>query len=417
MSPAVTVAAKDLRVLARRRGDLFFVLGWPVLLAVLLGVIFAAPPEGRTPITVAVVDEDGTDASRGFVARLAATGGLEVTAASREEAATLVRQGRRAAWVALEAGFGEALRRPFGGAPPTVEIGIDPSRAAETAMLEGLLVREAAAELQERLGDPAATKDMIAEARGALRAAPAWSAQRRDTERFLGELDRFLQSRPDGDPGFGFQPLALRRTSVVGDARGPRRSFDFTFPQGLLWGMLACAATFAVSFVSERTSGTMSRLLTAPMTRRQLLAGKALACFLAILAMEVLVLSVGVAVFGVRPASWPLLAAAGVSSAAAFVGLMMVLATLGRTESEANAAAWATLLVMALVGGGMVPLFVMPRFMATASHASPAKWVILAFEGALWRGFSPIEMAVPCAILLAIGGIGFVAGSRLLRTA
>jgi len=172
-----------------------------------------------------------------------------------------------------------------------------------------------------------------------------------------------------------------------------------------------------VSLVSERTTGTMARLLTAPVSRRQLLAGKALACFVAILAMEVLVLSFGVLVFGVRPGSWVLLTAAGVSSAAAFVGIMMVLSTLGRTESSANAAAWAALLVMALVGGGMVPLFVMPRFMATVSHASPAKWVILALEGALWRGFSAAEMALPCGILLAIGGIGFVAGSRRLRTA
>jgi linearmycin/streptolysin S transport system permease protein len=368
MSPAVTVAAKDLRVLARRRGDLFFVLAWPVLLAVLLGVIFAAPPEGRAPIEVAVVDEDGTEASRAFAARLGATDGLSVTPASREEASRLVRQGRRAAWVVLEPGFGAALRRAAFGTPPTVEIGVDPSRAAETAMLEGLLVREAAAALQERLR-------------------------------------------------VGFQPLAVRRKGVVAEAQGPRRSFDFTFPQGILWGMLACAATFAVSIVSERTTGTMARLLTAPLSRRQLLAGKALACFAAILAMEVLVLLVGVAAFGVRPASWLLLAAAGVSSAIAFVGIMLVLATLGRTESSANAAAWATLLVMALVGGGMVPLFVMPRFMATASHLSPAKWVILAFEGALWRGFSPAEMALPCAILLAIGALGFALGSRLARTA
>jgi linearmycin/streptolysin S transport system permease protein len=418
MSPILSVAVKDLRVLTRRRGDLFFVLGWPVLLAALLGLIFAAPPEGRARIEVVVVDEDGTSASHAFVERLRATGGLDVSEAERDEAALLVRQGRRAAWLALRPGFGDALRRPLGGTPPRVEVGIDPSRTAETAMLEGLLLREAAADMQARLGDRDASRRMIAESLGALRAAPPWSKTRQDTERFLVELDRFLARDPgDGGGAPRLEPLLVERTSVVPQTRGPSRSFDFTFPQGILWGILACAASFAVSLVGERTSGTMDRLLTAPLGRGQLLAGKALGCLLAMLAMQAFVLAVGVALFGVRPASWVLLAAACLSSAVAFVGIMMVLAVLGRTEQSANGSAWAALLVMALLGGGMVPLFVMPGFMLTASHLSPAKWAILAFEGALWRGFSPAEMAVPCAILVGVGVIGFLLGTRLLRTA
>jgi len=416
MSPVLALARKDLRVLARRRGDLFFVLGWPVVLAVLFGVIFAAPPEGRAPIGVALVDEDQTEASRAFARRLAAGGGLDVSVAGSEEARNLVRQARRVAWIALRPGFGAALLRPFGGTGAPVEMGIDPSRAAEAAMLEGLLAREAAGLLQERLSDREASRRMVAEALGALRAAPPWSAERRDTERFLEELDRFLDRGAD-DRAVGFHLLDVETTSVAPVTRGPRRSFEFTFPQGILWGILACAATFAISLVGERTTGTMSRLLSAPLGRHQLLAGKALGCFAAMLGMEALLVGVGVVAFGVRPSSWVLLAAAGVASAFAFVGVMMALAALGRTEQSASGAAWALLLLMALLGGGMVPLFVMPRWMLTVSNASPAKWAILAFEGALWRGFSPAEMVVPCAILLAVGLVGFGLGTRLFRTA
>ena len=66
MKVVLALALKDLRLLARHRGDLFFVLAWPVVLAVLFGVIFAAPPEGRSPLGVALVDEDGSDGSRAF---------------------------------------------------------------------------------------------------------------------------------------------------------------------------------------------------------------------------------------------------------------------------------------------------------------------------------------------------------------
>jgi ABC-2 type transport system permease protein len=401
MKVVLALALKDLRLLARHRGDLFFVLAWPVVLAVLFGVIFAAPPEGRSPLGVALVDEDGSDGSRAFAERLGRTAGLDVVSVGRTEAEAMVRQGKRIAWVALPSGFGEASANPFGGQAPPVEIGIDPTRKAEAAMLEGLLAREAAEGLQERLSDPEASRRMVADALSRLRYAPPWSPEKKRNERFLAELDRWLAEAPADGGGVRLQPLAVEAKAATADRRGPGSSFEFTFPQGMLWGLLACAANFAVGLVKERSSGTMGRLLTAPLTRRQILLGKALACFVAI---------------GVRPTSWPLLAAAVLAAALAFTGIMMVLSVLGGTEQSANGAAWATLLVVALLGGGMVPLFVMPRWMLTASGVSPAKWAILAFEGALWRGFSPAEMALPLGLLLAIGAMGLILGTRLFRT-
>jgi ABC-2 type transport system permease protein len=410
------LALKDLRLLARHRGEVFFVLAWPVMLAVLFGVIFAAPPEGRSPLGIALVDEDGSDGSRAYAERLGRTAGLDVVSVSRTEAEAMVRQGKRIAWVALTSGFGEASANPFGAQAPPVEIGIDPTRKAEAAMLEGLLAREAAEGLQERLSDREASRRMVADALSRLRYAPPWSPEKRRNERFLAELDRWLAEAPDDGGGVRLRPLAVETKAATADRRGPRSSFEFTFPQGMLWGLLACAANFAVGLVKERSSGTMGRLLSAPLTRRQILLGKALACFVAMLGMEILLVAVGVVAFGVRPTSWPLLAAAVLAAALAFTGIMMVLSVLGGTEQSASGAAWATLLVVALLGGGMVPLFVMPRWMLTASGVSPAKWAILAFEGALWRGFSPAEMALPLGLLVAIGAMGLILGTRLFRT-
>jgi ABC-2 type transport system permease protein len=180
---------------------------------------------------------------------------------------------------------------------------------------------------------------------------------------------------------------------------------------------MGCAATFGVGLVAERNAGTLFRLLATPLTRAQVLLGKAAACGAAILGVEALLLLVGATAFHVRPASWGLLAAASVAAAAAFVGLMMFISTLGRTERSASGAGWAILLVMSMLGGGMVPLFVMPAWMATASNVSPVKWAVLALEGALWRGFTPREMVLPCAILVFVGAVAFAAGVRNFRTA
>ena len=68
-----------------------------------------------------------------------------------------------------------------------------------------------------------------------------------------------------------------------------------------------------------------------------------------------------------------------------------------------------------MTGGAMVPLFAMPPWMQTASMVSPVRWAIVAFEGAIWRGFSPAQMALPCAILLTLGVAGFALGTRMMR--
>jgi ABC-2 type transport system permease protein len=44
--------------------------------------------------------------------------------------------------------------------------------------------------------------------------------------------------------------------------------------------------TFGIGIVSERTQGTMVRLQMSPVSRGQLLAGKALACFAAIVIVQ-----------------------------------------------------------------------------------------------------------------------------------
>ena len=120
-------------------------------------------------------------------------------------------------------------------------------------------------------------------------------------------------------------------------------------------------------------------------------------------------------VFGVRPDSWLALAAAILASSTGFVGLMMLLSALGKTEASASGIGWAVLVVLAMIGGGMVPLFAMPGWMQTLSHASPVKWSILALEGAIWRDFGASEMLLPCFVLVAVGVAGFLVGSLAFR--
>ena len=416
MRQIVALAVKDLRLLAASRSGFFFTLIWPVIVAVLFGYAFSGTSNG-TPraIAVALVDDDATEQSRAFTERLRASGDFEITALPRAEAEDAVRQGRLAAFLVIRKGFGERSQQIFYGSPREIEVGHDPSRAAEGAMIEGLLMKAAAEDMQRLFNDQTA---MTAMADTALKDALATPGAPPALTKFLGELQSFARTPVASAAGAGnaWQPLKVAAAAVARERRGPANAFDITFPQGMLWGLIGCMMSFGISLVTERTRGTFLRLQMAPLTRAGILAGKALACFAAMLVVQGLLLGLGVAAFGIRPSSWPLLVLAMLSVTTAFCGLMMLVATLGDTEQAASGTAWAFMMPLSMIGGGMIPQFILPSWMAAAGVVSPVRWAIRAFEGALWRGFSLAEMALPCAILVAVGAACFALGSRRLAT-
>ena len=418
MRAILALAVKDLRLLPRIRMAFFFTFLWPVIVAVMFGFAFGGAGDGEpAAIAVALVDEDATEGSRAFVHRLEASGHFTFQAMTRPDAETAVRRGQRAAYFVITPGFGDRSARMFYGDPREIVVGADPSRRAEAGMIEGLLMQAAAEDMQRVLADPVRSVDMADRALSDVQADPAAPAE---LTRFLGELKAFVGSPvsqaggPGGGSGPQWQPLKVTSTPIARERRGPASAFQITFPQGILWGLIGCAMSFGLSLVAERTRGTFVRLQMSPLSRAQILAGKALACFAAMLVVQALLYGIGYAVFGVRPGSWLLLALASLSATVAFCGLMMLVATLGRTEQAASGTAWAILMPLSMVGGGMVPQFLMPAWMSALGTISPVMWAIRAIEGALWRDFTLVEMLVPCGILVGVGLACFAFGTRRL---
>lgn len=401
----------------RNRGGMFFTFAWPVLVTVLFGIMFGGQADGEQgKVRVAVVDNDNTDASRAFLKKLEES--FDLTPMALPEAENAVRRGQRTGFIVLKPGFGAASNRMFYGTPKEIEVGVDPSRRAEAGMLEGLLMKHAAGDMQKMFTDTKASTAMVDNALDGMKGSPP--EQVAPVQRFLGELKTFMATpQSQGAPGAPqgeWQPLKITRKDVARVSEGPRNPFDITFPQGVIWGLIGCAMSFGISLVTERTHGTLVRLRMAPLTSVQVLAGKALACFVSILVVEVMLLGVALA-FGVRPTSYLMLGLAGLSAAICFVGFMMLVASLGKTEQTASGAGWAMLMPLSMIGGAMVPTFVMPQWIQSISFISPIRWAMLAIEGGVWRQFTIGEMALPCAILISIGLACFALGTRSLKEA
>ena len=433
MGAILSIARKDIALLVRDRPGLFFSAVFPLIYAIFFGSIFSGmSSKPASGIKVALVDLDQSEGSRAFAKDIDASESFDAQAfATREEGIDAVRKGRRTAVVIIEPGFGKGLDSPFGGEPAALTVGADPARAAESGMVEGLLTERLFTRFQAMFTDPDRAREMVRTSLEQVRNDDSIAPLTKGVlTTFLGQLDAFTTALPeamdqespddgtdDEDTG-AFSPFTLNKVDVLRQSEGPGRrpnSFEISFPQGIAWGIMGVAAGFGLSLVIERTKGTMLRLRVAPIAPASVLLGKALGCFVAIVGVMSLLIAVGVLVpaFAVRPASWAMLALAIVSSAIGFVGIMMIASVLGRTEASASGITWAMLTIMAMLGGGMVPLMFMPSWMQAASNISPVKWAITSLEGAIWRGYTPAEMALPCGVLLGVGVVGFAIGSTI----
>jgi ABC-2 type transport system permease protein len=413
------LASKDLKILLRDKAALFWVFMFPLLIGMMFGFIFGGEGGGMSPSKIAVIDADGSKESKALVDRLKKSSAVKVTETSLDAGLKSVRKGDISAYVLVPKGFGEASQRFQAGEKP-IKIGSDPSRKAEAGMLQGVIAEAAYADMQKKFSDPvsmqASAKDALAELD---KASDMPADQKENLKGLLSALDKYGASGAATGPGgqAGMQGPKIETENVAAEGAKPASAFEVTFPQALLWGVLAVVATFAISMVQEREKGTLVRLRVSPMSFSEILGGKALACFFACMGTMVVLLAFGVLLFHIRIGSPGLLLLALVASSICLVGVMMLLSVLGRTEQAVSGSSWGVLMICAMFGGGMLPVFVMPGWMQTAGSFSPLKWTIVSIEGSIWRGYTLADMLLPVSVLVGIGVVCFSIGVRVLARA
>ena len=421
MKAILTIALKDLRILARDKAGFFWVLGFPFLMALFFGAIASGGSGNRAAMRIAVVDQDRGPYARAFLTELQKSEALQVREAPLDSARQLVRRGQLVAYVALWPGVGESFG--FGGDSAKIELGLDPSRRAEAGYLRGLVTAATFSTMRGQFTAGGGGREMIHQSLASILSDPTRSSdERRRAAGVLSNLERFMTSLDSETVGAKTGAAStgtaggpkIKVVDIAEEENGPRNAYEITFPSSVMWAMIGVCMSFAISIVHERIRGTFLRLRLAPISRSQVLAGKGLAAFLAALGATTFLLLFAAVVFHVRISNPPALVVALVAAAFCFTGVMMLISVFGRTHSAVAGAGWAVLLVMSMTGGGMIPLIAMPAWMQSVSNFSLVKWGVLAVEGAIWRGFSPQEMALPVGILLAAGVVGFAVGARAL---
>lgn len=419
MRAALAIAGKDLRLLLRDRPGAFFTFVFPLAIAVFFGYVFSGT--GSEPLRVAVLVERAAPAAESLAAAIAADGAFTVErVSSRAEGEARVRRGDAAALLVVPGSYEADVDGLFGGGGARLSLVVDPSRRAEGAMLVGKVHEVAFRTVFASLADPEVLGRMLDRAERSLAEADMPITDRLAIRTAIARARSMASARAAArgepeTPTAPWTPVSVGVEELAVRPGVPANSFAISFMQGIAWALLGAVSAFTSGLAEERERGTMVRLMAAPLRPSAILAGKALGCFAACMSTEWLLVAVGTAFFGVEVSGWWALVAVTSATAFCFSGCMMLLAAAFRTQGAAHGAGRAVLLVLALVGGGSVPVVFMPPFLRWASNASPFKWAVVAAEGATWRAWGAEELVLPVAALLAVGAAGLLAGARLVR--
>ena len=420
MRASLELALKDLRLLSRDRAAAFFTFVFPLAIALFFGYVFSGTT--AEPMRVAAFVESASPAADTLVRALSEDGAFVLNRVeSREDGERLVRSGTAAALVVVPASYSEGVDGMLTGAGPHLGLVVDPSRRAEGSMLVGKVHEVGFRTVFSSMADPVQFGRALDRMEASLKDSELSASDQLAIRVALGRA-RSMAAKSSKDAGAGgasgmsgWKPVSVDVTELAMRPGIPANSFAISFTQGVAWALFGAVLAFGSGIAEERQRGTLVRLRVSPMSPNDILMGKALACFLTCMATEWLLVFFGVAFFHVAVSSWLAMAVVIAVTAFGFSGLMMLLAAGFRTEGGAQGAGRAVLLVLAMVGGGTVPLVFMPPFLRAASNISPFKWAVMAAEGATWRNWGPDEMWLPLAVLAAIGAIGLTAGTALVR--
>jgi ABC-2 type transport system permease protein len=389
MMRVLALALKDLTEVVRDRKSAIFLVLMPVIFTLFFGFAFRfADPDPRLP--VGLRDADGGTLAASLAGLLAASDAVRVVpvepgdGGASDDAAVdaMVRKGTVAAAVVVPPGFtartlaGEVV--PLTLVAPNSPAGQTASTAIQSAgkrllgALESAHLAAQFAEEQQPFADAAARAAFLEQA--SVAAGDAWQ-----------EPDLAVLLQGAGVP-----------TSTPKVAQGFAQSSPGMLVMFSVFSLITSAMVLAV----ERRSGTLQRMLTAPIGRAEIIAGHVLAMFLLVFGQELLLVLLGQFAFGVNYGAAPLatlLMMAVLALWAASLGLLIGASV--RREEQVVMYALVAMFVFSALGGAWFPLAIAGKTFSAIGHVLPTAWAMDGFQNIVLRAQGAAGVLLPAAIV------------------
>jgi ABC-2 type transport system permease protein len=338
------IAANSVRRLLRDRSNLFFVFVLPLVLLFVIGLVFG----GAFVSKVAIVAPDGGPLAADLVARIQAVDDLDVvTMATEAGARDEVRRNQIDAVLVIPADFDRSLTS--GDEAEIVYISGPTSGGFEVQSVVNAVIAQQAAVIRAARFAAAETGVDDATASAAAEAVAA--------------------------------TIPVVAVVSEGDTSGAGAGqFDLGAAQNLVMFMFITAMASSVALIQSRRLGVSTRMLSTPTSARTIVAGETLGRFLVTMLQGLFIVIAATILFGV---DWGDPVAASViviTFALAGTGAGMLLGSTFSNEQQAGGLAIFLALILAALGGAMVPLEIFPPTMLKVAHLTPHAWALDGFS-------------------------------------
>jgi ABC-2 type transport system permease protein len=167
--------------------------------------------------------------------------------------------------------------------------------------------------------------------------------------------------------------------------------------------------------IETRRFGITRRMLASPTSVRSILVGETLGRYAISLLQGVLIVGGTALLFQVDWGNLVTTAVVVTLFGLAATGAAMVMGSVLQNAAQAGAMGVFLGLVLAAVGGCMVPLEIFPPVMNRIAHLIPHAWAIDALNASITTGAGPAQLVTELSVLAAFAAALLVGATILLR--
>lgn len=234
-------------------------------------------------------------------------------------------------------------------------------------------------------------------------------------------MNRIGFMAPEGEEAAAARRIAVTYAYAPAGGQAPT-AVQQNVPAWLVFALFFVAVPFSNSFIRERQVGAQKRLRTTNIGALTQFLGKLAPYFMINQIQVVLMLAAGVYLVpllggqALRLNGDPFaLATLSASLSIAALGFALLIAVTARTTEQATLVAGLGNIVLAVIGGVMVPKFVMPEALQRIADFSPMSWGVDGFLELFLRGGGVVNIWPELAKLTAFGLAALILARVLYR--
>jgi ABC-2 type transport system permease protein len=386
----ILIGVREVKSFLADAGALAFALALPLVMVALMLAAFG----GETTFsgTAYIVDRDNGPQAQRLIEELRSIDGLSVSVLSASEAEDRIERSAILMYTEIPAGFSVAIEA--GGDVDLIQY--QRGGGGQEGQIVSSMIRGTSQSLTVE-------RDLRAQTNRMLSLLEVEVAEADLNQQVQAAIDT-IQTAP-----------AVAVETVNPDDDEPAPLAASLFPRIAAWMVLFTVAISAQSFILERRSGTLERLLTTRLTFNELFIGKWLAYFLrGFLQFLVLFAIAGLFFDFFTLGSWINAVLFGMVATAAISSIGLVIATLVRTENQATWGAVFFTMAMAVLGGTFFSSDSGDLF-GLISRFTVTWWMNTGFDSLLIDREGLGSIATPVVVLTAITVVGLVVSRFLFK--